>query len=258
MNTKNNFTIIIPARFGSSRLPGKPLIEIHGKPMIIRVVEQAIMSYAKRVIVATDHPEIFNIVKQKNYEVCMTKNIHCSGTERISEVINKYKFSDEEIIINLQGDEPLINPKLINKIAKNTLLNKYDLVTLATKIINPKDISNTNIVKVIVNKDNNAIYFSRTAIPWQDNKSSKHILKINKEYLRHIGIYGYSAGFIREYNKWPQCSLEKIENLEQLRVLWNAKIIHVIRTSCNYLHSVDNQSDLEYVRKNFLILSKHK
>ncbi|QBY42750.1 3-deoxy-manno-octulosonate cytidylyltransferase [Arsenophonus nasoniae] len=251
MKKSNMFTVIIPARFASNRLPGKPLADIHGKPMIIRVMERALMSDATRVIVATDHQAVFDVVKAANGEVCMTDPAHQSGTERLAEVIEKYKFSDEEIIINVQGDEPLIPPEIINQLANNLMLNNVGMATLASPINSPEEVFDPAIVKVVTDKQSNALYFSRAAIPWERDRFAVSKMEIGQHFLRHIGIYAYRAGFIRRYIQWPISPLETIEMLEQLRVLWYGEKIHVALAVKTPGHGVDNQQDLDAVRKMF-------
>ncbi|CRK85637.1 3-deoxy-manno-octulosonate cytidylyltransferase [Candidatus Providencia siddallii] len=245
------FNIIIPARYHSTRLPGKPLADIHGKPMVVRVMEQAIKTNASRVIIATDHKDIANVITKVGGEVCMTKNSHLSGTERIAEVIDIYGFSDNEIIVNVQGDEPLIIPELINEVAYNFINKKFDMITLATYFKNPKEIFNSNIVKVVTDKKGCALYFSRATIPWSKNYFNAKHINIKKNLLRHIGIYAYSAGFIRNYIKLKSSQLEKIEMLEQIRVLWHGKKIYVNITDIQHHYNVDTLKDLELVRKRF-------
>ncbi|MDT9587461.1 MAG: 3-deoxy-manno-octulosonate cytidylyltransferase [Candidatus Arsenophonus melophagi] len=245
------FTVIIPTRFASRRLPGKPLADIHGKPMIIRVMERALMSDARNVIVATDHQSVFDVVKAAHGEVCMTNISHQSGIERLAESIEKYKLSDEEIIINVQGDEPLIPPELINQLASNLLLKNINMATLATYINNPDDIFDPTIVKVVIDRESKALYFSRAAIPWDRDRFEANNIDISQHFLRHIGIYAYRAGFIRRYMQWPISPLEKIEMLEQLRVLWNGEKIHVSIALKTPGPGVNNQKDLNAIRKIF-------
>lgn len=245
------FTVIIPARFASNRLPGKALADIHGKPMIIRVMERALMSGATRVIVATDHQAVFDVVKEANGEVCMTEVVYQSGTERLAEVIEKYKLSDEEIIINVQGDEPLIPPEIINQLAGNLMLNNVSMATLAAPINSPEEVFDPAIVKVVTDKHSNALYFSRAAIPWERDRFAVSKMEIGQHFLCHIGIYAYRAGFIRRYIQWPISPLEKIEMLEQLRVLWYGEKIHVALAVKTPGPGVDNQQDLDTVRKAF-------
>lgn len=251
MKKSNMFTVIIPARFASNRLPGKPLADIHGKPMIIRVMERALMSDATRVIVATDHQAVFDVVQAANGEVCMTDVDHQSGTERLSEVIEKYNFSDDEIIINVQGDEPLIPPEIINQLASNLMLNNVGMATLAVPINDPQEVFDPAIVKVVTDKQSNALYFSRAAIPWERDRFAVSKMEIGQHFLRHIGIYAYRAGFIRRYIQWSISPLETIEMLEQLRVLWYGKKIHVPLAVKTPGPGVDNQQDLDAVRKAF-------
>ncbi|CAA2930433.1 3-deoxy-manno-octulosonate cytidylyltransferase [Arsenophonus endosymbiont of Bemisia tabaci] len=245
------FTVIIPARFASNRLPGKPLADIHAKPMIIRVMERALMSDATRVIVATDHQAVFDVVQAANGEVCMTDVHHQSGTERLAEVIEKYKFSDDEIIINVQGDEPLIPPEIINQLASNLMLNNVGMATLAAPINDPQEVFDPAIVKVVTDKQSNALYFSRAAIPWERDRFAVSKMEIGQHFLRHIGIYAYRAGFIRRYIQWSISPLETIEMLEQLRVLWYGEKIHVALALKTPWPGVDNQQDLDAVRKAF-------
>ncbi|WMY95422.1 MAG: 3-deoxy-manno-octulosonate cytidylyltransferase [Arsenophonus sp.] len=246
------FTVIIPARLASTRLFKKPLIDIHGKAMVLRVLEKALISAAKRVIVATDSEEVFDVIKSFDAEVCMTNIHHQSGIERLGEVINNYRFSDQEIIVNLQCDEPLIPPELINQLAKNVIFNNVGIATLATPIKNKTEIFDSTIVKVVIDKYSNALYFSRAPIPWNGNRSVFDKKTINKTYLRHVGIYAYRAGFIRRYIKWNISPLEKIEMLEQLRVLWYGEKIHVAMAIKIPIIGVNNQKELDIVRKVFL------
>lgn len=246
-----SFFIIIPARFASTRLPIKPLTDINGKPMILHVIDKAKKSKAKKIIVATDHDKIFSIVqKYGKCDVCMTSKKHKSGTERLSEVIKNYSFSDNDKIVNLQSDEPMISDKSINKIVKNLNTFNVNISTLAIPIQNIKDLFNPNIVKVVINKKQYAIYFSRASIPWDINNFKK--LSIRKFYLRHIGIYAYRVKFIKHYFNWKSSNLENIESLEQLRILWNDEKIHVAIENLYPYSGVDTLQDVYKVRK-FLI-----
>lgn len=221
------FTVIIPARFASTRLPGKPLADIHGKPMVVRVMEQALKSGASRVIIATDHQEVVDAVQRAGGEACMTDSNHHSGTERLAEVIEKYQFADDEIIVNVQGDEPLIPPMIISQVANNLATSQAEMGTLAVPINNAEEAFNPNAVKVVMDQSGYALYFSRAAIPWQRDQFAVNKQIIGDHFLRHIGIYAYRAGFIRRYVTWPASPLENIEMLEQLRVLWYGEKIHV-------------------------------
>ena len=251
-----SFTVIIPARYASSRLPGKPLADIHGKPMIIRVMEQAQKSSANRVIIATDHQQVFDIVKSYGGEVILTSDKHNSGTERLAEVINTYKFADDEVIVNVQGDEPLIPPIIIDQVAENLVNYKTGMATKAVPINSIEEAFNTGAVKVVMDKDGYALYFSRATIPWERDRFAKlndqgKIDEIGEFYLRHIGIYAYRAGFIRQYIQWKPSALEQIEMLEQLRVLWYGEKIHVAVAKEPPAIGVDTQEDLQKVRALF-------
>lgn len=250
------FSVIIPARYASSRLPAKPLADIHGKPMIVRVMEQAQKSSAHRVIIATDHQQVFDAVKAYKGEVILTSDKHNSGTERLAEVINRYQFADDEIIVNVQGDEPLIPPVIIDQVAKSLVQYKTGMATLAVPIDSAEEAFNPGAVKVVTDKDGYALYFSRATIPWERDRFAKStdLLKqssIGDFYLRHIGIYAYRAGFIRQYINWAPSSLEQIEMLEQLRVLWYGEKIHVAVAKQSPAIGVDTQEDLEKVRALF-------
>ena len=250
------FSVIIPARYASSRLPAKPLADIHGKPMIVRVMEQAQKSSAHRVIIATDHQQVFDAVKAYKGEVILTSDKHNSGTERLAEVINRYQFADDEIIVNVQGDEPLIPPVIIDQVAENLVQYKTGMATLAVPIDSAEEAFNPGAVKVVTDKDGYALYFSRATIPWERDRFAKStdLLKqssIGDFYLRHIGIYAYRAGFIRQYINWAPSSLEQIEMLEQLRVLWYGEKIHVAVAKQSPAIGVDTQEDLEKVRALF-------
>lgn len=245
------FTVIIPARFASTRLPGKPLADIHGKPMVVRVMEQALKSGASRVIIATDHQEVVDAVQHAGGEACMTDSNHHSGTERLAEVIDKYQFADDEIIVNVQGDEPLIPPMIISQVANNLANSQAEMGTLAVPINNAEEAFNPNAVKVVMDQSGYALYFSRAAIPWQRDQFAVNKQIIGDHFLRHIGIYAYRAGFIRRYVTWPASPLENIEMLEQLRVLWYGEKIHVAVAAQAPGAGVDTPEDLDSVRKIF-------
>ena len=243
-----SFIAIIPARYGSSRLPGKPLADINGKPMVVHVMERALESGAKRVIVATDHPEVVKAVEAAGGEVCMTRADHQSGTERLAEVIELCQFADDEIIVNVQGDEPLIPPVIIRQVAENLANSEAGMSTLAVPIETAEEAFNPNAVKVVRNAKGYAMYFSRAAIPWERERFAVSKETIGDVFLRHIGIYAYRAGFIRQYVKWEPSELEHIELLEQLRVLWYGEKIHVDVAKAIPSIGVDTPEDLERVR----------
>ncbi|RLM20003.1 3-deoxy-manno-octulosonate cytidylyltransferase [Brenneria alni] len=243
-----NFNVIIPARFASSRLPGKPLADINGKPMVVHVMERALESGAQRVIVATDHPDVQTVVRQSGGEVCLTSPDHNSGTERLAEVIERYGFSDDEIIVNVQGDEPLIPPVIIRQVAENLATCQAGMATLAVPIETSEEAFNPNAVKVVTDAEGYALYFSRATIPWDRERFAHSKDTIGTHFLRHIGIYAYRAGFVRRYISWPPSQLEQIELLEQLRVLWYGEKIHVAVAKAVPSVGVDTPEDLARVR----------
>jgi 3-deoxy-manno-octulosonate cytidylyltransferase (CMP-KDO synthetase) len=251
-----SFVVVIPARYQSSRLPGKVLADIGGKPMIQWVVEKAQLSGASKVIVATDNDEVEQVVINFGGEVCKTRSDHQSGTERLAEVMEKYQFGDDEIIVNVQGDEPFIPPENIAQVAKN-LANQVDankvsrMSTLAINIDSVEEAFNPNAVKVLTDKDGYALYFSRATIPYDRERflGNENINAIGEFYLRHVGIYAYRAGFIKDYVNWPTSQLEQIEALEQLRVLYQGEHIHVAVATTNVpVEGVDTPEDLEKAR----------
>ena len=253
-----SFVVVIPARYQSSRLPGKVLADIQGKPMIQWVVEKAEKSGAKKVIVATDNDEVEKVVKNFGGEVCKTRADHQSGTERLAEVMEQYKFDDDQVIVNVQGDEPFIPSENIAQVAKNlanqqrTNQQQARMATLAVHITDVEEAFNPNAVKVLCDKDGYALYFSRATIPYDRScfLNNTNIQEIGDFYLRHIGIYAYRAGFIKDYVNWPASQLEQVESLEQLRVLWQGEKIHVdVAESRLPVEGVDTPEDLEKARE---------
>ncbi|CUX96740.1 3-deoxy-manno-octulosonate cytidylyltransferase [Candidatus Doolittlea endobia] len=243
-----SFVAIIPARFASSRLPGKPLADINGKPMIVHVMERAQASGADRVIVATDHQGVVEAVKRTGGEVYLARLEHRSGTERLQEVIDRYDLPDDRIIVNVQGDEPLIPPQIIRQVADNLSGSEASMATLAVPITTAKEAFNPNTVKVVVDVRGYALYFSRAAIPWDREGFSCSCVHLSHSLLRHIGIYAYRADFIRRYVDWSSSTLEQIECLEQLRVLWYGEKIHVAVASVTPGIGVDTPEELAQVR----------
>lgn len=243
-----SFTVVIPARYQSTRLPGKPLAEIGGKPMIEWVYGQAIQAGAKSVIIATDDHRVEQAVKGFGGQVCMTSPNHESGTERLAEVVKKMAIPDEHIIVNVQGDEPLIPPSIISQVAENLANSQAPMATLAVEITDQAEVFNPNAVKVLTNKDGYAMYFSRATIPWDRDNFASNDKVIAQPLMRHIGIYAYRAGFINTYINWQPTAVEKIECLEQLRVLWYGEKIHVAVAKQAPAAGVDTPEDLEVVR----------
>lgn len=245
-----SFIVIIPARYASSRLPRKPLADIAGKPMIQHVWEKAQQAGANRVIIATDHEEIEQVAKIFGAEVCMTSTEHNSGTERLAEVIEKMAIADDEIIVNVQGDEPLIPPAIIQQVAQNLAENQVNMATLAVKLETKEELFNPNCVKVITDQKGMALYFSRAAIPFARDyfADCNDAFVSSQPYLRHIGIYSYRAKFVNQYIRWQPTVLEKLESLEQLRALWYGEKIHVELAKEAPQVGVDTLEDLERVR----------
>ena len=244
------FYVVIPARYASTRLPGKPLLDIAGKPMVAWVVEQAKKSGAKQVIVATDDARILNALAQFDCQVVMTSVSHRSGTDRIAEVALKHGWSDDSIIVNVQGDEPLIEPSLILEVA-NTLSHHRDAVmaTACHAIRTKEEFINPNVVKVVLDANSNALYFSRAPIPYPRDTFADDALAKDVSIYRHIGIYAYRTKFLKQYASIEPCSLEQAESLEQLRVLHHGYKIAVTITESAPAAGVDTQADLDYVRK---------
>ena len=225
-----NFSVIIPARYASTRFPGKPLVDINGKPMVQHVYERAVESGASRVIVATDDLRIAKVVSDFGGHYCMTAAHHESGTERLAEVIDTEGFLSHELVVNVQGDEPFIPAINIQQVAENLHHHQQaEMATLAVKITDVEEAFNPNVVKVITDKQGYALYFSRATIPYDRSRflDEAVIDEIGDYYLRHIGIYAYRAGFIKQYVSMSPSGLEQIESLEQLRVLWHGEKIHV-------------------------------
>lgn len=256
VNADTPYIVVIPARYQSTRLPGKVLADIGGKPMIQWVVEKAELSGASKVIVATDNDEVENVVKAFGGEVCKTRSDHQSGTERLAEVMEQYQFSDDEIIVNVQGDEPFIPPENIAQVASNLACQHDDaktsrMSTLAINIDSVEEAFNANAVKVITDKDGYALYFSRATIPYDRNRflNNEQIQEVGEFYLRHVGIYAYRAAFIKDYVNWPTSQLEQVEALEQLRVLYQGENIHVAVAKTNVpVEGVDTPEDLAKAR----------
>ncbi|ANW23335.1 3-deoxy-manno-octulosonate cytidylyltransferase [Vibrio coralliilyticus] len=243
------FTVVIPARYESTRLPGKPLADIGGKPMIQWVYEQSLQAGAEKVIVATDDARVESAVQAFGGVVCMTSSEHESGTERLAEVVKVMNIPDDHVIVNVQGDEPLIPPAIITQVANNLTNSQAPMATLAVEISHEDEVFNPNAVKVLTDKDGYAMYFSRATIPWDRDNFANGGKVIAQPLMRHIGIYAYRAGFINTYINWEPTALEKIESLEQLRVLWYGEKIHVEVAKQAPPAGVDTPEDLEVVRK---------
>ncbi len=245
------FHVLIPARYASSRFPGKPLADLAGKPMVVRVCEQAAKSGAAAVHVATDDERIAKAVRAHGYSALMTRADHASGTDRIGEVTKKLKLKSEETIVNVQGDEPLIPPRLISQVAAMLEKRKHASVSTAChEIHDPASLSNPNVVKVVMDEKGYALYFSRSQIPYP-----REGIQVAREpgatWYRHAGIYAYRAGFLSKFSSMKESPLEKTEALEQLRVLWHGLRIAVAVSETDIAPGVDTPQDLEAVRRMF-------
>ena len=249
-----SFTVIIPARMASTRLPDKPLADLGGKPMVVRVAERAAHSKAAHVIVATDHPEVFAACERHRIDVRMTRADHPSGTDRIAEVAAALALHDDAVIVNVQGDEPLIDPALIDACAARVSA-AAPMATAAHPIHRVDDVFNPNVVKVVLDAEGDAMLFSRATIPWHRDGFAQQTSTMPAGYapLRHVGIYAYRQDFLLQYPSLPSSPLETIEALEQLRVLWNGYRIAVHVTDAAPAPGVDTPEDLERVRRHFAV-----
>jgi 3-deoxy-manno-octulosonate cytidylyltransferase (CMP-KDO synthetase) len=244
-----SFVVIIPARLASTRLPNKPLADLGGKPMVVRVAERAQQSGASRIIVATDHADIAAACAAHGVEACMTRADHPSGTDRIAEVARTLGLAPDAVVVNLQGDEPLIDPALLAACAARISAD-VPMATCAHPLSDVQDAFNPNVVKVVLDKAGRALYFSRATIPWHRDgfAASREQLPAGYVPLRHIGLYAYSNAFLQRYPQLEVSPLESIEALEQLRVLWHGVPIAVHVTAEAPHAGVDTPADLERVR----------
>jgi len=249
----SEFHAVIPARFASTRLPGKPLADIHGKPMVVRVAERAQASGALGVYVASDHGGVASAVSQHGFQVVMTSPDCASGTDRLAEVASKLGWADDVVVVNVQGDEPLIDPAMID-LAIQPFLEESGLQmgTLKTRIKCLHDFLSPNVVKVVTDKAGFALYFSRAPIPWARDawadSSDPAALPEDLSIQRHIGLYAYRVGFLKAYPGLSRPAIELHESLEQLRALWHGYRIVVIESAEAIAPGVDTQADLEKVR----------
>jgi 3-deoxy-manno-octulosonate cytidylyltransferase (CMP-KDO synthetase) len=246
----SDFVVLIPARLSSSRLPNKALADIHGKPMVVRVAERARLSKASGVVVATDHADIQAACQAHGIEVVLTATDHESGTTRLAEAASILNLAENDYVVNVQGDEPLIEPELINAVAAQLQQSCAPMATAAHLLTDYADFIDANCVKVVLNSQHNALYFSRAAIPWPRElmRSGAEIMPKDIPVYRHIGIYGYRVQFLHQYADLTPSPLEQAESLEQLRVLWHGFNIAVQITPLAPASGVDTAADLERVR----------
>ena len=248
-NPGSGFVVIIPARLASTRLPNKPLADLGGKPMVVRVAERAQLSGAARIIVATDHDDIRAACQMHGVEVCMTRSDHPSGTDRIAEVARTLDLAPDAVVVNLQGDEPLIDPSLLQA-AAGCIGADVPMATCAHPLHDAADAFNPNVVKVVLDKRARALYFSRATIPWHRDGFAQSQVDLPAGYvpLRQIGLYAYRNDFLQAYPALAVSPLEGIEALEQLRVLWHGYPIAVHVTDTAPAAGVDTPEDLARVR----------
>lgn len=243
----HDFIVVIPARYQSTRLPGKPLLDIAGKPMLLHVVERARESHASAVYVATDDPRIAHLCEREGVPFCMTSTAHSTGTDRIEEVTRQLGLERSAIVVNVQGDEPLIPPAVINQVAAN-LANRPNtgICTLYSAIAHEAEFLNPNAVKLVTDNHGNVLYFSRAPIPFPREGASHASLALAK---RHIGLYAYRVDVLQKFVSWPVSPLENTEKLEQLRAMSNGIGIHAELCCTPIPAGVDTAEDLAVVRQ---------
>lgn len=247
-----DFSVVIPARYASSRLPGKMLLDIAGKPMIQRVYEQALQSGARRVAIATDHEDILQAARGFGAKVYMTDPSHQSGTDRIREAAQLMELGEDEIVVNVQGDEPLIPPEVIDQVADSLARDgEVSAATLCEAIEDSRTFSDPNVVKVVRDVNHRALYFSRASIPWPREAFADAAAR--EQYLppgvwRHIGIYAYRVKLLHQFVEWPMAPLEDTEKLEQLRILWQGQRIRVDESCKTVPAGIDTADDLQRVK----------
>jgi 3-deoxy-manno-octulosonate cytidylyltransferase (CMP-KDO synthetase) len=259
MSRTGAFLVVIPARFGSSRLHAKPLADIAGKPMVVHVAERARESGARAVWVATDHQQVFDAVRSHGHQALMTRGDHATGTDRIAEVAQQLGLADSEIVVNVQGDEPLIAPELIGAVAQTLAGHSgASVATACHPISDAESLLDPNVVKVALDHAGYALYFSRAPIPYPRDgfALSQSALPAGLPSYRHIGIYAYRARFLHLYSRLEPAAIERFEALEQLRALWHGHRIAVAVTAHAPQAGVDTAADLERVRR-FLGTARH-
>lgn len=248
----SDFKVVIPARYGSTRLPGKPLRMLGGTPMIVHVCRRARACGAEEVVVATDDERIVSAVEDAGFEALMTSPDHASGTDRIAEVAEVRGWGADDVVVNLQGDEPQMPPALVTQVAED--LSRHpdaSVATVATPLTDRAALFDPNQVKVVLDAAGYAAYFSRAPIPWHRDgfAASDSVLPEGVPFLRHVGLYSYRVGFLRRFVGWPPAPTERAESLEQLRALWNGDRIHVSVTDEPPPRGVDTPEDLAHVER---------
>lgn len=249
------FRIVIPARYASSRLPGKPLLDLGGKPMVVRVAERARLSGAEEIWVATDHPDVHAACTAHGVAALLTRPDHPTGTDRLAEVVAQRGWASDTLVVNVQGDEPLIEPELIAQTARQLAASGADIATVAHPIATAADFFNPNVVKVVCRADGDALYFSRAPIPYARDHfaagAAEPSLPATFPACRHVGLYAYRASFLKAYAGLKEAPCERFEALEQLRALWHGYRISVTLIDAAPAAGVDTPEDAARVRKLF-------
>jgi 3-deoxy-manno-octulosonate cytidylyltransferase (CMP-KDO synthetase) len=246
-DTAPDFIVAIPARYGSTRLPGKPLRHIAGVPMVVRVAQRALLAGASQVVVAVDDPRIADALVGQGIDICMTRSDHVSGSDRLAECATFYGWPDDAIVVNLQGDEPFAPAAGIREVAQALAEDDAPMATLAAEITSTHELFDPNVVKLVRAANGRAMYFSRAPLPWARDAFAvdRDALPAGLPFLRHIGIYAYRAGFLSRYAKLPRTMLEQAESLEQLRVLEHGHAIAVRMTPEPFPPGIDTLDDLQ-------------
>jgi 3-deoxy-manno-octulosonate cytidylyltransferase (CMP-KDO synthetase) len=248
------FSVIIPARYASTRLPGKPLLDIAGKPMVVRVADRARLSGAAEILIATDHEGIAAAAARHGYEAVLTSARHASGTDRLAEVAARRRYAAGHIVVNVQGDEPLIDPALIREVGAALARRPgAHVATAAHPLADARELVNPNVVKVVLDHAGHALYFSRSPVPYARDAFARGIRSIPRglPVYRHLGIYAYRAGFLRRFTRLAPAAVERFEALEQLRALAHGYRIAVVVTRRAPHPGVDTPADLRRVRRMF-------
>ena len=246
-DTVPDFIVAIPARYASTRLPGKPLRDIAGVPMVVRVAQRALQAGASQVVVAVDDLRIADALAGHGVDICMTRSDHASGSDRLAECAAYYGWSDEAIVVNLQGDEPFAPAAGVREVARALAEDDAPMATLATTITDAHELFDPNVVKLVRSRNGRALYFSRSPLPWARDAFAvdRHALPADLPFLRHIGIYAYRAGFLKQYTTLSRTVLEQAESLEQLRVLEHGHAIAVRMTPEPFPPGIDTLDDLQ-------------
>lgn len=254
MSVAVSFKVVIPARYASTRLPAKPLLDLGGKPMVVRVAERAQESGAEEICIATDHPEVLAAVEAHGFRALMTRTDHATGTDRLAEVVALRGWGDDTLVVNVQGDEPLIEPAVIVQTARQLAQSGADIATVAHPLSDAAEFFNPNVVKVVCRGDGDAAYFSRAPVPYARDHFAKHgqaSLPADFPAYRHVGLYAYRAAFLSAYAGLSAAPTEQFESLEQLRALWHGYRISVALVDAAPAPGVDTPEDAERMRKLF-------